>query len=92
MKNLKTFERFEIGDFKVGDVVICVDNTKSLKIDGIKFGGKYRVKEISTSGYLIKLTYYRKNIIIKSIDGKEKWFYANYFIPELEWEVKNYNL
>jgi hypothetical protein len=88
--DFKIFESFW-DQIKPGDIVVCTDPNKTLKIDGIKYGNKYRVVDIQD--YLITLAYYKKNIIIKDYHThKVKKFFIKYFVPELEWEAKKYNL
>ena len=88
MKYIKTYEDYEdYFDFKIGDVVVCIsDNLESADNNDLvpKINQKYVVKGIRL-GYLLIDSLQKTNLI------PCYWFPTN-FIPELEYNIKKYNL
>lgn len=97
MKNLKTYEKFtdeEFSKLKEGDIIVCIDRSKDIRVDGIAYGKKYKID----TKYMWSITLKRMNnsIVKDNITEKRKKFFINNFMLEEDFEIwlatKKYNL
>ena len=97
MKHLKMYEKFTDKNFsnlKEGDIVVCIDKNKVPKIDGIKYGRKYKINTINL--WLLSLKRMNNSFVKDNGTGKLKQFFINNFMSEEDFEIwsatKKYNL
>jgi ferredoxin-fold anticodon binding domain-containing protein len=94
MKYLEFFESKAIPNFKVGDIVYCIDNIGTEK-SVLKIGGRYEIVKVNVVSdydfsYLIKDD---SNRILKRNFREFRFLYPEEFKEwQIEQDVKKYNI